>query len=285
MIRTKEFRLWFILRSEDFTVKRWIVIALTAMLFLFSTVGCSQPSSTETWQEQYDLGLRYLSEVNYAEAVIAFTKAIEIDPKQAAAFAGRGKAYAGMALAEMKNATGELSETATAAYRSALDDYLQAISLDETNAELYESAASIYLALGDTDAAAAILQQGIDKTKSQGLKRKLDEFLASKAENEVTLTGFAARKGYVAFDNLSVVDQERIKTAITMLESGERESVCEYLGNSAWEENDANQVLYTEYGRYRIKNSHQLHLADFNRVTDTIEIRPEIGQGYLALLA
>lgn len=33
-----------------------------------------------SWQEQYDLGVRYLTEGNYEEAILAFTAAIEIDP-------------------------------------------------------------------------------------------------------------------------------------------------------------------------------------------------------------
>ena len=35
-----------------------------------------------SWQEQYDLGMRYLNEQNYDEAVLAFTAAIKIDPNQ-----------------------------------------------------------------------------------------------------------------------------------------------------------------------------------------------------------
>lgn len=46
-----------------------------------------------TWQEQYDLGIRYLSEGNYEEAIIAFTAAIEIDPKQPDAYLGLADVY------------------------------------------------------------------------------------------------------------------------------------------------------------------------------------------------
>ena len=46
-----------------------------------------------TWQEQYDLGVRYLSEGNYEEAIIAFTAAIKIDPKRPEAYIGRGDAH------------------------------------------------------------------------------------------------------------------------------------------------------------------------------------------------
>lgn len=49
-----------------------------------------------TWQEQYDLGIRYLSEGNYEEAVLAFTAAIEIDPKRSEAYVGLADSYIGM---------------------------------------------------------------------------------------------------------------------------------------------------------------------------------------------
>ncbi|MFR7743473.1 MAG: tetratricopeptide repeat protein [Acutalibacteraceae bacterium] len=45
------------------------------------------------WQTKYDLGVRYLSEGKYEEAILAFTAAIEIDPKRAEAFLGRGDTY------------------------------------------------------------------------------------------------------------------------------------------------------------------------------------------------
>lgn len=53
-------------------------LAVALMLVL---IGCGDTTG-DTWQEQYDLGIRYLSEGSYEEAIIAFTAAIEIDPKQ-----------------------------------------------------------------------------------------------------------------------------------------------------------------------------------------------------------
>ena len=58
--------------------------------------------STASWQEQYDLGVRYLSEGKYEEAVIAFNAAIEIDPKRADAYIGLADAY--MALGDVEQA-------------------------------------------------------------------------------------------------------------------------------------------------------------------------------------
>lgn len=45
------------------------------------------------WQEQYDLGIRYLLEGNYQEAILAFEAAIEIDPKQETVYIKYAEAY------------------------------------------------------------------------------------------------------------------------------------------------------------------------------------------------
>jgi len=46
-----------------------------------------------TWQEQYDLGMKFLSDGNYEEAIIAFIAAIEIDPKQVDAYIRLAEIY------------------------------------------------------------------------------------------------------------------------------------------------------------------------------------------------
>ncbi len=71
-------------------MKRSISLFLSLALFLLL---CACGNSATTWQEQYDLGLRYLSEGNYEEAIIAFTAAIEIDPKMAIAYEKLAEAY------------------------------------------------------------------------------------------------------------------------------------------------------------------------------------------------
>ena len=66
-----------------------------AAILLASLCSCVQ-NTEEQWQKQYDLGVRYLSEGNYEEAVIAFTAAIEIDPKQPDAYLKVAEAYVSM---------------------------------------------------------------------------------------------------------------------------------------------------------------------------------------------
>ena len=63
-------------------MKRICSLLLTLALVLGLCVCGQKAGTTPTWQEQYDLGIRYLSEGNYQEAILAFTAAIEIDPKR-----------------------------------------------------------------------------------------------------------------------------------------------------------------------------------------------------------
>ena len=67
-----------------------ITALLLIVLMVLSLVACGGKG---TWQEQYDLGMRYLNEGNYEEAVIAFTAAIEIDAKRPEAYLGAAEAY------------------------------------------------------------------------------------------------------------------------------------------------------------------------------------------------
>ena len=70
-----------------------ITASLLAALMLLSLIACG---ARGTWQEQYDLGMRYLDEGNYQEAVIAFEAAIRIDPKRPEAYLGAAEAYLGL---------------------------------------------------------------------------------------------------------------------------------------------------------------------------------------------
>ena len=61
-----------------------VILTVIGALVIGLVAGRNSESdeASVSWQEQYDLGVRYLSEGNYEEAIIAFTAAIEIDPKK-----------------------------------------------------------------------------------------------------------------------------------------------------------------------------------------------------------
>lgn len=64
------------------------------MVFMLLFTACG--TEEKTWQDYYDLGMRYLSEGNYEEAIISFTAAIEIDPKQEDVYLRMAEAYVQM---------------------------------------------------------------------------------------------------------------------------------------------------------------------------------------------
>ena len=73
-------------------MRRLTTLFLTGLLLL-SLAACG---GKDAWHEQYDLGMRYLNDGNYQEAVIAFEAAIEIDPKRSEAYLGAADAYVGL---------------------------------------------------------------------------------------------------------------------------------------------------------------------------------------------
>ena len=148
-------------------MKRICSLFLTLALVL-GLCACGQKAPT--WEEQYDLGVKYLSEGNYQEAIIAFTAAIEIDPKRAEAYVGRGDAYIG---------SGETAENLAAA----LADYEQAAALDETNPAAYLGMADVYIRMGEYDKALEILRQGLDKT---GNDERIAEKIAEMESGTIT---------------------------------------------------------------------------------------------------
>ena len=73
-------------------MKKIVVLHIFLVLCLLVACSCSKHTGV-SWQEQYDLGVRYLSEGNYEEAIIAFTTAIEIDPKRVETYESLANAY------------------------------------------------------------------------------------------------------------------------------------------------------------------------------------------------
>ena len=133
---------------------------LLTLALVLGLCACGQ-SAQAKWQEQYDLGTRYLSEGNYEEAIIAFTAAIDIDPKRPAGFVGRGDAYA---------LSGDTEDNLSAAQA----DYEAAIALDETLPGAWLGLADVYIRQGDYDKALETLREALEKTgNDQSIADKL----------------------------------------------------------------------------------------------------------------
>ena len=101
--------------------------ALMALCLLLGCLltGCVSGGKAEpsgTWQENYDLGVRYLSEGNYKEAVLAFQAAVRIDPKRVETYVALAEAQ--IASGEQEAAVKTLREGIDATGDATLEDYL-----------------------------------------------------------------------------------------------------------------------------------------------------------------
>ena len=100
-------------------VRRYFLLLILSAALLLTACG---KTTQATWQEQYDLGVKYFDEGNYEEAVIAFTAAIDIDPRRPEAYGKAAEAY---------EALGRVDEA-----RELLEEALERIE-DETLRQLY----------------------------------------------------------------------------------------------------------------------------------------------------
>lgn len=121
-----------------------ITALFTVLALLMGLCACTKKAAEPTWQERYDLGVRYLSEGNYQEAIIAFTAAIEIDEMKVLAYLGRGDSYS------------ELLE-----YEKAKSDYLAALEMDSSIPDVYLKLSRLYCKTEKLNAAINILYTGL----------------------------------------------------------------------------------------------------------------------------
>lgn len=103
------------------------IISLFIMVFILAAVsGCKETAADAPYQEQYDLGMRYLEEGKYEEAILAFNAALEIDTKQPMVYTGLAEAYIGLGKTEEAIAALErgLEETGDGAISEQLEELL-----------------------------------------------------------------------------------------------------------------------------------------------------------------
>ena len=84
--------------------KLWSQLIAVIVLVAVLLTSCGSKAATAT--DKIELGQKYLTELNYTEAIASFTEAIKLDPNNIQAYMGRAEAY--VALGE---------------YDKALDDY------------------------------------------------------------------------------------------------------------------------------------------------------------------
>ena len=158
---------------KNFHIGKYIWICGLAMVLC----ACKKEPS---WQDQYDLGMKYLNEGDYEEALTAFSAAIKIKPQQVEAYIGRADTYA--QIAAQISEEGEEDVVADKNYELAEADYTKALELDEENEDAYVKLTDLALAREDFDEAEQLIQTGTEKTGSEKLQEKQDEIRAKDEE-------------------------------------------------------------------------------------------------------
>lgn len=227
---------------------RWKAFAVAfALVLVFS--ACQ--STTDQLQEQLDLGRRYLQELNYTEAIAAFTKAIEIDPRQVEAYVGRADAYVGL----YENVGGDNLQLAQA-------DYEEALRLDDQQVEVYLRLAALYIQQGETEKALDLMRRGYEATGDERLNT------IGTTADETRQVIFEERDNYKEFTSLSADEQQAIRGAVAAIQSGDREIVRALVENIG-----LTSTIYTRVDGYKVMVYGSPMMVIF-------EIRPESGQGF-----
>ena len=194
------------------------IMLLVSVLVLLA--GCQKKM---TMQDYLDLGEKYLTEANYEEAIVAFTKAIEIDPKQAAAYEKRAEVYTARIQAGGVDDASQWTDEIRGFYASGEADYLKAIELEPKTAGNYEKLADLYLLAGETEKAMDILKKGYEETGDEALDKRRQEIEASQITSTVdpsvyngsmTVEMYGTVDGYMGKDIYSYDDKGRMISSI-----------------------------------------------------------------------
>lgn len=142
------------------------------VVLLLALTACGK-SAVNQWQEQYDLGEKYLLEEDYEAAIVAFTAAIEIEPNDVRTYTGLVQAYMGLedydsAIAAVEEGLAVLSSSDQAQAEGARQAFLS-VSADAyiTRAENYQDMEEPQKALDDYKAALELIEQGAESSFSQ----------------------------------------------------------------------------------------------------------------------
>ncbi len=151
-------------------------LRLLAVLLLALALFTACTSKAARAQEKIDLGQKYLTEMNYTEAVASFTEAIELDPENIPAYMGRAEAYIGL-----KQYDDAKADYTTAIEKTEEQPYTQAQAY-VGRAEVNELTTANEDALNDYEAASTALDK-VDVEKITDVTEQMLEALKIKVYN------------------------------------------------------------------------------------------------------
>ena len=139
--------------------KLWSQLIAVIVLVAVLLTSCGSKAATAT--DKIELGQKYLTELNYTEAVAAFTEVIGLDPDNIEAYMGRAEAYKGL----------KQYDDAKADYTTAIE---KTDEMPYTQAQAYTGRAEVYVLTEESSAAES------DYTSAIGL---LDQDNVGEKEN------------------------------------------------------------------------------------------------------
>ena len=173
---------------------RCAAAALLAAMLLTSCAG-----SAANFDKQMELGRKYFTELNYAEAIAAFTEAIRLDPNDIEAYFERAQAYAALKKYDEANAdyTAVIEKTDDQPYLQA-SAYVGRAGVGEETDKLADA---------ESDYAAALVLLG-DETAGKDSSTDADKVLTLKKE---TLAKHAAVCVTLALLNKAAGDYDQLE--------------------------------------------------------------------------
>ncbi len=152
------------------------LLRLAAMVLLAAMLLTACASKAAKAREKFELGQKYLTEMNYTEAVASFTEAIQLNPDDIEAYLGRAEAYIGL-----KQYDDAKADYGTAIEKAADQPYLQAEAYIG-RAEINEQTDENEDALSDYEAASTALDK-VDVEKITDVTEQMLEALKIKVYN------------------------------------------------------------------------------------------------------
>ena len=173
---------------------------LIAVLWLIALLFTACASKATRAMEKVELGQKYLTELNYTEAVASFTEAIGLDPENIPAYMGRAQAYVGL-----KQYDDAKADYTTAIEKTEEQPYTQAEAYIG-RAEVNELTTSNEDALSDYETASTALDK-VDVEKITDVTEQMLEALKIKVYNACArLNAFLGRNEAAAASYTKAID-------------------------------------------------------------------------------
>ena len=133
-----------------------MLLILIVLATIITTVTVTSRSKTRQASKQLSLGERYLSELEYEKAIIAFNKVIQIEPSNMQAYLGLAEAYEELG---QKDRAVRTLEKAIIIIEDEEEDIGNILSSSE---EIYLELSRLYEQNGEIEKAYRILKEGYE---------------------------------------------------------------------------------------------------------------------------